>query len=100
MCVGGSSLAQISEGFPEAKIEVTDPTDHCPSLEAYSLSGDELTSHLLSNRRVIAYSQDPATDRYSGLKGASLYLAFVSLLSHKRFKTNLMFDPRTRILPR
>ena len=87
-------------GFPEARIEVTNPRDHCPSLEAYSHSGNEVNSHLLWNRRVIAYSQDPTTDRCSELKDASLYLAFVSLLTHKRFSTNLMFGPRTRIPPR
>lgn len=79
---------------------MTNPTDHCPSLEAYSHSGNEVTSHLLWNRRVIVYSQDPATNRYSELKDASLYLAIVSLLSHKLFNTNLMFGPRTRIPPR
>jgi hypothetical protein len=87
-------------GFPEARFEVINPTDHCPSLEAYIHPDNEVTSHLLWNRRVIAYSQEPATDRYSELKDASLYLAFVSLLSHKRFNTNLMFGPRTRIPPR
>jgi hypothetical protein len=49
---------------------VTNPTDHYPSLEAYSLSGNEVTSHILWSQRVIAYSQDPATGCYSELKDA------------------------------
>jgi hypothetical protein len=58
ICVGGSRLAQISEGREASRRRT--PTYHCPPLEDYSHSGKEVTSHLLWNWTVIAYSHTRA----------------------------------------